>query len=319
MKKVLMIFLIVLILSLVGANIYISLLFNKVNNLEISKIDTELGIKYKKLEKENQKRIYIPLFEFFRSPFKDIDKPVITNIALFGIDDKLLKRKGSSDTIIIASLDLTHKKIKLTSILRDTYVEIPDIGMDKITYAYSYGGPELSIKTINQNFDMNIREFVTVNFEGLEQIIDALGGINITIKDYEVAHIPGIESGPQILNGKQTLTYTRIRDTGKGDIERTERQRSVLEKIINKGLDAGIAEYPKILNTLLPYVDTSLSKNEMLKLGISTLSLNIKNIEQFRIPTDNHVKAKIINEVYFFVPDSLENNVNLMHEFIYSN
>lgn len=296
MKKKVIIPLVILILSIGGAAIYISQLFGKMNSVAIPETDKDLGIKKEVLKKE---------------------EPKITNIALFGIDRRNPEERGRSDSIMIASIDTKHKKIKLTSIMRDTYVDIPGKGMDKINHAYAFGGPELSLKTINQNFDMNIREFATVDFGGLEHIINALGGVDVDIKDYEVRHVPDSYVGTQTLNGKQALAYTRIRKSGNGDYERADRQRLVLEEIINKGLRAGVTKYPKLLNTTLPFVDTSLSKTEILKLGSSSFNADVKNVEQFRIPTDEHGQGQMIKQIYYLVPQTLEDNVGLLHEFIY--
>ena len=296
--KIIFISAIILLIFIGIPSFYSFQLLEKVNIIKIPKLDDELGIKEEVVEKQNIE---------------------ITNIALFGVDSRSSSYQGRSDSIIILSLDREHKKIKLSSIMRDSYVDIPGRGMDKINHAYAFGGPELSLKTINQNFNMNIREFVTVNFEGLEDIIDALGGVEINIKENEVKHVYGSFVGKQMLNGSQALTYSRIRSTGNGDFERTERQRVVLEKIINEGLNQGVAQYPKILNVLLPYVETSLSKNEILKLGTSIFTSNIKDVEKFRIPLDEYSKSEKINGVYYLVPDSLENNIESLHNFIYEN
>lgn len=296
MKKKILIPLLIVLLIIGGAGLYVSQILGQMNTVDIAEADEDLGIK-----DEVSKKV----------------TPKITNIALFGIDSRSPEEKGRSDSIMIASLDTKHKKIKLTSIMRDTYVDIPNRGMDKINHAYAFGGPELSLKTINQNFNMNIREFATVDFSGLEHIIDALGGVEVDIKDYEVKHIPDSFVGSQILNGKQALAYTRIRKSGDGDYERADRQRRVLEEIINKGLNTGITKYPKLLNTVLPYVDTSLSNTEILKLGTSSFNADIKNVEQFRIPTDDHAQAQMIDSIYYLVPQTLEDNVSLLHDFIY--
>ena len=304
MKKKILLPIILIIICLIAVGIYGSTILGKVNQVEITDKDQDLGIKEEKdTNKEEDTK----------------ENTNITNIALFGIDSRSPEEKGRSDSIIIASLDRQHKKIKLTSIMRDTYVDINDRGMDKINHAYAFGGPELSIKTINQNFDMNIREFATVDFEGLENIIDVFGGIEVDIKANEISHVPNSHEGKQILNGKQALAYSRIRKTGDGDFERTERQRFILEKIINQGLNAGISQYPKLLSTLFSYVDTSLSKGEMLKLGSSIFTSNIKTVEKFRIPVDEHGKGQMINSIYYLVPDTLEDNIKLLHEFIYEN
>lgn len=217
--------------------------------------------------------------------------------------------------------------------MRDTYLEIPGKGMNKLTHAYAYGGPELAIQTINQNFDMNIRDFISVDFYGLEAIIDTLGGIQIDVKDYEVNALnhnieeinritdpdsPFIQSaGLQTLNGRQAVAYARIRKVGNGDYQRTERQRAVLEQILNKTMNSGVTQYPKLLNTMLPYVETSLSKAKIVSLGLSSVISGINEIEQYRIPADGHVYNDTINGVSYVMPNTLEDNVKLLHQFIY--
>lgn len=294
---------VIIILILIAIPIFYAFqLLGKVNNVDISKDDKDLGIESDATDKDGKNKN---------------KKSEILNIALFGVDSRTSFKNGRTDSIIIISLDKKHKKIKMSSIMRDTYVDIPGRGMDKINHAYAFGGPELSLKTINQNFNMDIRDFATVNFEGLEHIVDAFNGVEINIKANEVSHVPGSSVGTQTLNGKQALAYSRIRKTGNGDFERTERQRIILEKLINKGLHMDVMQYPKMLNTLLPYVDTSLNSGEILKLGTSVVTSNMKDIEQFRIPLDENSNGKLIDSIYYLVPDTLEDNIEALHSFIY--
>ena len=197
------------------------------------------------------------------------------------------------DSIMIATLDKEHGKIKLTSLLRDLYVEIPGRGMDKLNHAYAYGGPELTIKTINHNFNMNIRDFATVDFDSFEKIIDILGGIEIDIQPNEVRHVPGSKAGKQVLDGKQALAYSRIRKVGT-DYARTERQRTLMEGLIKKGMSAGITKYPGLLNAVLPMLIQVLPKRDSVARYFCSYS-GIKDIEQFRIPVDGHAKTQMIN------------------------
>ena len=295
MNKKILVPLAILILLVGGFAVYVSQIFNKMDNVEIPKNDDNLSIKTEKIKKD----------------------PNVNNILLLGTDARSKQEKGRSDSIMVASLNKKSKEIKLTSIMRDTYVDIPGRGMDKINHSYAFGGPELSMKTINQNFDMNIRDFVAVDFEGLAQIIDTVGGVEVDIKSNEVSHVPGSSTGTQVLTGKQALAYSRIRMTGDGDYERTQRQRLVLEKTLDKALSAGITKYPKLLTTILPFIETSLSQGEILKLGTSIIGADAKNIDQFRIPADGHAKDRMINGVYYLEPNSLESNIELLHKFIY--
>ncbi len=286
-------FISLIVFTIMGCGfLYVYNMLDKMNTVDIPKTNEELGIKEEFDKNDN-----------------------IINIALFGVD-KRGAGTGRSDSIMIATLDKEHGKIKLTSLLRDLYVEIPGRGMDKLNHAYAYGGPELTIKTINHNFNMNIRDFATVDFDSFEKIIDILGGIEIDIQPNEVRHVPGSVAGKQVLDGKQALAYSRIRKVGT-DYARTERQRTVMEGLIRKGISAGITKYPGLLNAVLPYVDTSLTKAETLSLGTSALTSGIKDIEQFRIPVDGHAKSQMINGVSYEVPDTLEDNVEFLHKFIY--
>lgn len=285
-------------------------ILNKLDRVNIIKDDTNLGISDDAIEHKD-----------------------VVNIALFGLDESESKNTGRADSIMIASLDRVHKKIKITSIMRDTYVDIPGHEMDKINHSYSFGGPELAIKTINQNFDMNIREFVTVDFFGLEKIIDTLKGVQVNVKPNEVTYVNrGVrdtnrldgtngkqitDSGLQTLNGRQAVAYSRIRMTGDGDFERTERQRLVLEQVIHKGLNAGITKYPALLNTTLPFIKTSLSKKEILSLGTFVFTSGIGEIDKYRLPVNGYFIEKKIKGVFYLVPDTLEDNAAALKSFIY--
>lgn len=181
----------ILLIIVGGVYWYSSHLFNKIEKIEIDTND--VGIKEEVQEK---------LSEYSNS---------VINIALFGIDAQD-GEVGRSDSIIIATIDTTHKKLKLTSIMRDSYVTIADRGQDKINHAYAFGGAQLAIKTLNENFDLNIEDFVAVNFTTMPKIINKLGGVTIDITSEEVSHIPGIDTaGTYNLTGEQALAYSRIR------------------------------------------------------------------------------------------------------------
>lgn len=287
-------FLIIMLVLVGGAGFYLNHMLNQVGTHKISQSDENLGIKNSSEESDN-----------------------ITNIALFGLDRRETTGNTRSDTIMIATLDTKNKKAKLTSIMRDTYVNIPSRGMDKINHAYAYGGPELAIRTINENFDMNIRDYVMVDFFGMADIIDALGGVTIDVKPEEVSRTGVSSAGLQTLNGEQAVKYSRIRYVGNGDFERTERQRKVLEQLMNKVVTAGPMEYPKLMNQLLPYVETSLSKREILKLGTSAFTSGVDSLEEYRIPVDGYAKGQKMNGIYYLVPQDLQTNVEFLHEFIY--
>ncbi|WP_052447471.1 LCP family protein [Clostridium polynesiense] len=275
---------------------YIYNTLNKVETDEISQLNDAIGIREDTLDK----------FE---------GKDNIINIALFGVDNRSEQEKGRSDSIIILTLDKEHKKLKMSSIMRDSYVNIEGRGKDKINHAYAFGGPQLAVKTINQNFELNIRDYVTVDFGNMEDIIDSLGGITLNIRQDELQYINNYinelaalkkvsptsitKPGTQKVNGIQAVAYSRIRYTSGGDSERTERQRIVLEALLTKIKSAGVTKFPSTVNKLLPYVKTSLSSTEILKLGTDVLTSGIGNIEQERFPIDGYAKGINLNKIYY--------------------
>ncbi len=249
-----------------------------------------------------------------------IDEKVV-NIALFGIDSRNVKSfKGLSDSIMILSLNTETKKVKIISVMRDSLVPIDYKGKvtySKITTAYSKGGPELAIKTLNQNFGLDISEYATVNFYGMADIIDAVGGIDATLTEREVTargKVHGIndmieelclyldynpekyyvkKAGEQHLNGVQAVAYARIRYVPNiwgtnNDYGRTDRQRYVMEQLFNKATQMKKSQYTKMIKALIPCTETSLSVSEIFSLAVDIL-LKEPAFEQTRIPQPEFV------------------------------
>lgn len=286
---------VILAFAIVGGSYFIGLL-NKMDNIKLNK--DKLGIVEDDLKNyDNAKKI--------------------KNIALFGID-AIEGEAGRSDSIMIATADSVHNKLKLTSIMRDSYVYIEGYGDDKINHAYAYGGPELSIRTINENFGLNIEDFVSVNFSSLPKIINTLGGVDIEITEEELQYInnyindinkkdgtnsPHIASaGVQHLDGTQALAYSRIRYTAGGDYKRTERQRTVLEALFTKLTSASVSSYNSLLNEILDNVETNLNAGDILSLGTKVLGIG-NNLEQDRFPRDGYGEGATINGVYYLTFD----------------
>ncbi|MFC3904051.1 LCP family protein [Clostridium disporicum] len=286
----------ILLVTIGGIYSYGNHLFNKIEKIEIDKSD--VGIKDEVEEK--------------LSAYSDS----VINIALFGIDAEDGKI-GRADSIIIATIDTTHKKLKLTSIMRDSYVTIEGHGDDKINHAYAFGGPQLAIKTLNENFDLNIDDFVAVNFTTLPKIIDMLGGVTIDITSEEVSHIPGIDTaGTYTLTGEQALAYSRIRYASGGDYVRTDRQRTVLSKVFEKVLSINFTQYPSLLSEILPMVQTNLDYSEILNLGNEVLKMGVTTLEQERFPRDGYCEGKMIDKIYYLTFDK-ENTVQQLHDYIF--
>ena len=239
----------------------------------------------------------------------------IVNIALFGVDSED-GQAGRSDSIMILTVDTIHNKIKLTSIMRDSYVNIEGHGMDKINHAYAFGEEQLALQTINENFGLNVKDYALVNFTSLPEIVDALGGIDIEVTEEELQFINGYigsinslegtssenitTAGTQHLDGVQTLAYARIRYTDGGDYVRTERHRTVLNALFKKILDKPATEYLGVLDKLLPYVQTSMNSSSIISLATNTLTaMSSPTIQQERLPLDGYSEGVMIDGIYY--------------------
>lgn len=286
----------IFIIGIGGVYIYGNHMFNKVEKVEVDKND--VGITEEVEEK---------LSRYSNS---------IINIALFGVDSADAST-GRSDSIIIATIDTIHKKLKLTSIMRDSYVNISGIGNDKINHAYAFGGPQLAIKTLNENFDLNIQDFVAVNFDSLPKIIDMLGGVTVDVTDEEVSHISGINSaGTYNLTGAQALAYSRIRYATGGDYVRTERQRTILTKMYEKILNINQTQYTSLLSEWLSMLQTSLDYSKILELGTEVLKMGVTTLEQERFPLDGYCQGEMINGVYYLTFNKAL-TVEQLHNYIF--
>ena len=237
------------------------------------------------------------------------------NIAIFGIDSRedTYSKGNRSDCIIIASINNTTKEVKLISVYRDTYVQIEEHGLDKITHAYSYGEAPLAIKTLNTNLDLNITEFVTVNFDAVKDIIDNIGGISMNITSEEVSHIPGIsKAGTYNLTGEQALAYARIRHATGGDYKRTERMRDVLTAVANKVKTFNVSQLNKFIDFVLPKIYTNITAADIFSLMPSATSFKITDSIGWPYETKG-----ITLDRWYGVPITLESNVTRLHQEVF--
>lgn len=245
---------------------------------------------------------------------RDINPDVI-NILLMGVDNKDAKSPSRSDSMMVATINKKTGEIKLTSLMRDMYVEIPGRELkNRINTGYFFGGPALAIKTVNRNFDLNIKHYVTIDFSGFTEVIDELGGVDITITDDEAKIIGLKKSGTHNLNGQQALAYSRIRKIG-NDFARTQRQRTVFNSLFKKMKSTSILRIPGLLNKLLPYFETNLAKKDILSLTYEVLKSDTDNIETLRIPLDGAYRSESIRGMSVLVPD-IERNTDAIHDFI---
>lgn len=255
----------------------------------------------------------------------------VKNIAVFGVDSRDDNDEGSrSDAMMIVSFDMKHNKVKAVSIMRDSLVSIPGYkNRSKINSAYAKGGVELAINTLNMNFKMNITDYIVLNFNQMATIVDAVDGIEVEITEAERKNAnkyigemaaennttPKLikKSGKVTLYGYQAVAYARIRAVGNADFQRTERQREVMEKIMNKALSMGVMEYPELINALLTMMKTSLSGDEITTMMWHVVNNGKPAFEQGRFPIDGTFKT---NEYYAMEYD-MDEAAEKLHSFIY--
>ncbi len=262
-----------------------------------------------------------------------IDEKIV-NIAIFGVDKRQEDHYGRSDATMIVSLDGIHNKIKLTNILRDSRVKIENHGYEKICHAFSYGGPELAVKTINQNFNLDIHDYIKVDFVQMANLVDVLGGLDLEISRQEVFAINGLmNSTPEFvklkrvpnlsknvqtihLTGAQVLNYTRIRKLD-SDIKRAERQQYVLNAIFSKIKNMSKTQYPDFFRKIIKLVETSFSPTQILSLIPLLISVS-NEINTFKIPNPEGkgVKSNVIDGAWVWTFD-LKDYANQLHSFIY--
>lgn len=265
------------------------------------------------------------------------NKKGITNILLLGSDAREGEEKSRTDTMMIFTIDTVHNSLKLTSLARDTYVNIPGHGNTKLTHAYYLGGVELLTKTIEENFGIDIHNYTLVNFESFMYIIDAIGGVTVNVKDSELDElnkfIPEtyywykdksqpmqlIDSpGEQLLNGYQALSFARIRKNDSA-FERDRRQRDVIQAMFSGVKAMSKWQYPKLLNAVLPYIKTNMKTRQIVSLGMSVIRMGNLDIKQFEFPiTDSpySLEGKYLNAgwVIRFTDDS----VKILQDFIFN-
>ncbi len=282
---------------------------------------------------------FVSTFNVYSFSERDIKEyKMVENILLIGLDgtnDKFPKR---SDTMIILTIDKLNKSLKLTSLARDTLVKIPGRGEEKLTHAYAYGQEELLMQTINENFDLDIKDYAVVNFKSFIDIVDIIGGVDINVNEKEIHHLNEVikecygvnhddtknieyitSSGNHNLNGYQALAYARIRklDT---IYKRDERQRLILTNIAHKLSDVSISKYPQIAKSILRHIKVNIAFNKIIDLAFIAHELASYDISQLEFPISEYREEGRIGEKGTYVVKWDKNkNIELLHQFIYGN
>lgn len=286
--------------------------------LKVEMIDfSDLTAKTNKLDAETQK-----LMEGY------------TTIAVFGVDNRTNGNyeTGNSDSIILANINNETKEVKLVSVYRDTCMEVNGEGkLRKCNYAYDHGGVDTAVDMLNRNLDLDIDGYVAIDFYALVDAVDAVGGIEIEVTDEEAAvmnasyihfveEVVGkksqeVSGGLQTLDGIQTLSYCRIRYTKGDDFRRTERQRVVLEKLVDKVKNMSLSQMNKLADSVFPNIKTSFKLSQIL--SMASVMRDYELTEKTGFPFSlNTARVNGGQDTVFAC--TLESNVKQLHQYLFA-
>lgn len=243
------------------------------------------------------------------------------NILLLGGDSRSSDGYRLTDTMMILSVNRDEALVKMTSIMRDTWVEYPGLSKKgKINAANVYGGPELAIQTVNANFDMDIEDYIIVNMEDLKQIVDLFGGVTVEITDAERKQINASggsvsNSGRVWLDGEEALEYCRIRYID-SDYKRVMRQQKVLIALADAAQNMDVDDLMEVAGDVFEIVNTSLEKEELEELSTALMIAEVEDIQQNRIPADGTFDSGMFGGTWM-IKANFEKNQELLREFIY--
>ncbi|WP_071120053.1 LCP family protein [Romboutsia timonensis] len=275
-----------------------------------------IGYVYFKLnsiyDKEEAKQINTTIEESEKNK-----KNGITNILLVGVDGNNMEKGNRSDAMMIATIDEKNNDIRITSLARDTYVDIEGYSTEKLTHAYAYEGASLLINTIKNNFGIDVDKYVAVSFESFEKIIDILGGVEINVSEKEVSQINGVSnSGIQTLNGSQALAYSRIRYIDSA-YERDNRQRTVIEALYNKFANGSSDNIMEIANEVLRYTKTNMAPLEIVSIANKAIKIKDTDFDQVEFPFEEARKDNNISEKGWVIEWDKDYNKDKLNKFIY--
>ncbi len=314
--KVIIFIIEILVLLIVLAALWVSLKMSKINSgAKLERDEIEINLMQPDVKEK-------------------LDK--YTTIAMFGLDNRSNGNlsQGNSDVIIVASINKDTKEVKMLSVYRDTYLNMTDNdGYNKANAAYAYGGPQQAVNMLNVNLDLDITDYVTVDFNAVANAIDLLGGVEIEISNEEAEYMNGyIEEVARVtgkpanylwgggvynLDGVQATSYARVRYTAGDDFKRTERQREVIEKMVNKALKSDLKTINAVIDEIFPLIQTSFSSADLLLLAKDTFSYNLG--ENGGFPFDKDPGMNMPEATYCVIPLDLASNVEKLHTFLFEN
>ena len=261
----------------------------------------------------------------------------ITNILLVGTDGEYVEKGNRSDGMMVVTIDSKNKDIRISSIARDTYVDIPGYSTEKLTHAYAYEGIDLLREVFKVNFNLDIDKYIAVNFVSFMDIMDELGGVEVNVEEKDIKEINKYidacygyyknkdekdkeyitKSGVQRLNGYQALAFSRIRYTDSA-FARDNRHREVAESVYKEFAQKGVETYKKCADIILNNTKTNISPIEMMNLAYTVLKINDKDIDQFQFPLEEYRNGHIINKQKGWVLEwDKEPNLEAWHKFIF--
>lgn len=281
------------------------------------------------------------------SKYDTVSDSDIINILLVGADKNPDEQNTDgasrrSDSMMIATLDMKHKKLKVTSLMRDMYVAIPEHGSQKLNAAYSLGGIKLLYETIVSNFGIKMDGYAEVNFDAFVDVINAVGGVEATLTESEAVNLNdtnyikrkkfrNVKVGTQVLNGYQALGYCRIRHgkmknghypavltaSGKGDdYGRAERQRLVMQALLKKVKSMSMNKWTELIDIILPNIKTDLTKDDIYSYMFAIVQMGTTELNQYSLPIQNGYTSQSINGQDCLVPD-IPKNKSALYNFIY--
>lgn len=258
----------------------------------------------------------------------------IRNILIVGVDTRNGEEHlaSRSDTMMIFTVDEVHSKLKITSIMRDTYADIPGYESQKLNHSYAYGGADLLLKSLSKTFDINISDYIVIDFKGFKNIIDTIGGIEVNINPEQIEDLNNCmyglkeesiievsQPGKQSLNGMQALAYARMRHTGDGSYDRVKRQREIVQLVIDKLQEAPVSKYPALANNIFQSIKTNIGFGEAVELVFKAYSIkrSSNELEQLQIPVTKLSRAAIYGDRGWVIMMDREGNSQVLKNFIF--
>ena len=331
-RKVILIILSVLALMVIAAYAFLQVQLNKINRIRAE----ETQFTTESFDEDTTEEDTISEIDWGSNDKVPTEVKGVVNVLLVGQDTREPGQRARSDSMIILSMNSNNKRLCMTSIMRDLYVQIPGYSNNKINAAYAFGGFELLDKTIETNFGIHIDYNVEVDFNGFIHIINALGGIDIKLNEAEVSYMDGssqysdyslqeptkgLTVGINHLDGEAALKYARIRyvrtDNSHDDFGRTERQRIVIQTIFQQVRQRPWTDLLNLYNSVANDITTDMTNDQILTIGLTAYNLGADSISEYRIPEDNTYSGQRVHGMSVLVPNDWNVLRANMQDFIY--